>query len=133
EAPTVSGEEVVAAYKNAIQYCLDKADPTGQGGTRSVSYALYPMDKEGAPELIVKYGTCEADYRINIYTYRSGELYTLAEELGGGHTSFAFDRKAHQLVLASGHMGVGNMAWYDIDDDGKLRFLIDTGELAYSD
>lgn len=113
-------ENVIAAYKSV----LETTDFVN-------SYTLFDMDKDNVPELIFKYGTCEADFQIVIYTFRNGEAKMLGY-LGGSHTSFAYDYVADQLVLAQGHMGYGFMAWYDIDENGELRRLISTDTLDFS-
>lgn len=113
-------ETVIAAYKNV----LETTDFVN-------SYALFDMDKDSIPELIFKHGTSEADFQIAVYTFRNGEAKMLAD-LGGSHTSFAYDYVADQLVLAMGHMGYGFMAWYDIDENGELRHLISTDTLDFS-
>ena len=90
-------------------------------------YTLYDMNKDGTPELLVKTGTCEADFVIDVYSCRNGECITAGTGLPGGHTSFAFDYVADQIVLSGGHMGYFFMSWYDLDENGKVRHLIDTG------
>ncbi len=50
------------------------------------TYCIYDIDKNNVPELIIKHGTCEADYQYSFYTYENGNskyLYTTK----GSHTS----------------------------------------------
>lgn len=133
EAPASSRENVIAAYKKAIQEKIDaSASYNGNLESINVSYALYDMDYDGIPELLVHYGTCEADFQIAIYTYRNGALKLIADALPGSHTGFGFDYVANQIVLCQGHMGYGEMLWYDLDDNGDLRFLISTDGFEYA-
>ena len=37
------------------------------------SYFVYDFDKDGIPELVVKTGTCEADYALAVFSYRDGQ------------------------------------------------------------
>lgn len=128
----ISREEVIAAYQIALQDCIDKVSARTSDTYISMDYALYDMDYDSIKELIVKYGTCEADYMIAIYTYKNHKLVQIADELHGGHVSFGYDYVANQVVLCEGHMNIGNMTWYGIDHSGHLEFLIDTGEFEYS-
>ena len=125
-------ETVIESYKRVLRTRIEKVMNEG-AVTPLVSYALYDMDYDGTPELLVKYGSCEADFRIAIFKYQSDGMITLADDMGGSHTSFGYDYVANQVVLINGHMGGGNMTWYDIDENGQLRCLIDTGGFAYND
>ncbi|MBQ6372845.1 MAG: hypothetical protein IJJ22_06970, partial [Oscillospiraceae bacterium] len=44
----------------------EEADPDYLG---ECTYTLYDIDKDQVPELILKLGTCEADYHGEIYTF----------------------------------------------------------------
>lgn len=128
-----SRANVITAYKSALQGKINEvADESGSLNVIDVTYSLYDMDYDSIPELLVHYGTCEADYRIAIYTYRNNALKLVEDGLHGGHTSFGYDYVANQLVLCEGHMGYGNMYWYDLDANGELRFLIDTGGFEFA-
>ena len=85
-------------------------------GTVSIEYTLYDLDGDGSREFFLKYGTCEADYRINAYTYKHGYLEPIGN-FPGGHTSFQHDTSTGELVLAWGHMGSGEYDWYKIEDN----------------
>jgi hypothetical protein len=125
---------VIDCYRSALNEKIEAAKQIGAeyaGNNYTIEYTLYDMDQNGTPELLVKYGTCEADYRIAIYTYKDSSLVKIADEMGGSHTSFGYDYKANQLVLLQGHMGGGDMVWYDLDENGELRQLIDTGGFEY--
>lgn len=114
-------ERVIAEYKSALQ-----------ARDFVISYTLYDMDKDKIPELIIKYGTSEADFQIAIYSYKDGKLKEIANNIGGSHTSFAYDYVTDQFVLAMGHMGYGYMSWYDIDENFELRSLTQTDVFGYS-
>lgn len=124
---------VINAYISAIQDKIAVAKQQGSGsGNFSVTYSLYDMDRDDVPELLLQYGTCEADFRIVIYTVRDNALKLISDDVGGGHTGFAYDYKANQLVLAQGHMGSGIMTWYDLDENGNLRYLIDSDAFQFA-
>ena len=88
------------------------------------SYYLYDIDKDDVPELIVKYGTCEADYDAIVYAYNenTGDAEAI-DEMVLGHTSLLTYPEANGVVLQWGHMGVQYV---------QLAKLVD-GELEYED
>lgn len=124
-------EEIIGAYQLAIENCMDEVYSTHDGSYVYVEYTLYDMDYDSVKELVVKYGTCEADFQTAVYTYRDHMLVQIADGIAGSHVGFAYDYVANQLVLANGHMGYGSMSWYDLDETGNLRFLIST-DFTYS-
>lgn len=83
-------------------------------------YWLYDVDKDGVPELIVEYGSCEADYHGNFFTYADGEV-RLISEIGMGHSSFYADPGENGILSYYGHMGYGECARVKIVD-GELQY-----------
>ena len=73
-------------------------------GALSSGYVLYDIDKDGVPELLVRFGDCEAAYHTKIYTFRDGEM-VLAGDLPTGHTSFYTWPGENAIALNWGHMG----------------------------
>lgn len=80
-------------------------------------YKLYDVDKDGIPELIISYGTCEADYHDEVYTYDNGLkdvglIYT-------GHSGIYSDPDKNGMLIMMAHSG-----YQCIDEvtlvDGKL-------------
>ena len=89
-------------------------------GLVSICYGFRDLDANGIPELIFQRGTCEADYAINVFTLDSeGEIKDLGF-VGGGHTSFAYEKDTGDLVLSWGHMGAGSFAYMKMED-GVLK------------
>ena len=83
-------------------------------------YTLYDIDKDGVPELIVKIGTCEADYRGEIYTFSNGRAQFVCDDLGLGHSGLYTDPGRNGLILMGGHMGY---AWAE-------RLCLENGSLV---
>lgn len=77
----------------------------------TVSYCLYDMDSDNIPELIVKTGTCEADFTTSIYTVSNNDAILIGQNLMGFHTGFNFDETTNQVALISGHMDFGEIHW----------------------
>lgn len=80
-----------------------------------IEYTLYDMDGDGEREFFLRYGTCEADFRINVYTYKQGYLENLGQ-LSGSHTMLNYDTITGEFVIAWGHMGIGGYQWYELKD-----------------
>ena len=73
-------------------------------GEVSGTYVLYDIDKDGVPEMMVRYGMGEAGYHTTFYGYRDGAV----EELGDiptGHTSLYTWPGENGIAYNWGHMG----------------------------
>lgn len=84
----------------------------------SESYSLYDVDKDGIPELFVKFGDYEAAYHTRCYTFRDGETVLLGEFPSGHSGIYTYPGKNAFLVL-KGHMGQASLYEYRVED-GKL-------------
>ena len=72
-----------AAVRNIDRPDYDPNVYPGEIGNQSDEYVLYDVDKDGTPELFVRYGKCEAAYRTKVYTYREGTVAELGEFISG--------------------------------------------------
>lgn len=89
-------------------------------GTYNIYYK-YDIDKDGVDELLVEEGTCEADYRYQVYTVENGTSVHLGE-IPGGHSVFYADEaggKEAYVLLAMGHMGCESVTKISIKN-GKI-------------
>ena len=101
-----------AVYQSEIRRIFDETSEKNEGSA-SIEYALRDLDNDGIPELILKYGTCEADYQIHIYRYdEECELKDLGL-FGGGHTAFCYDENTGDFVILWGHMGASSIMYYE--------------------
>lgn len=112
-----STSETASGWKDAY---ISKVKECGSNGLSSssyydVEYLLYDMNSDGTPELILKYGTCEADYVIDFYTYKNSSITKVGSGFSGFHTSFYEDTDNKQLVTEWGQQGVGGISWYQFD------------------
>ena len=80
-------------------------DPEYVDISPELSYLVYDIDKDAIPKLLVKAGTCEADYHGALYTFRDGQAFQAGEELGLGHSSFYSDPGEDGIIIMWGHMG----------------------------
>ncbi len=72
------------------------------------TYCVYDIDKNGVKELLLKTGTCEADYMFQIYTIENGKSVYL-DEISGFHTAFYADENGgteNYIIQVQGHMAV---------------------------
>lgn len=108
-----------AVYQAEVKRVFDET-AAENNGMASIEYALRDLDVDGIPELILKYGTCEADFRIHIYRFdEECELQDLGV-FGGGHTSFCYDENTGDFVLLWGHMGSASIM-YNVWENGTLK------------
>ena len=81
-------------------------------------YYLADLNGDKSAELLVKHGTCEADFRTEIYTYKGGEAVKVATS-GAGHISYiAYPGKG--VVTVWGHMGFCSVGLLRIKN-GKIN------------
>lgn len=81
----------------------------------SEQFALYDVDKDGVPELLVKYGECEADYYGVCYTFRDGEMVE-AGEFGFSHSVLYTCPDRSAFLCHWGHMGYAELCEYAMED-----------------
>jgi hypothetical protein len=118
------------AYKERLLYL--SSEPLTSGELMfSVDYALADLDSNGVPELIVKTGTCEADYLVDVYTYEDEEVFTVGEDLPGDHSVFMTDKSTGDFVIGHGITGSGRAEKYSLKDYSLET--TDTTEFEYGD
>lgn len=83
--------DVLTAYQNYITKFKDSY------------YMLYDMDGNGVPELIIRNGTCEADYMFEFYSYNDGIIS--CGSVGAGHSELAIPNDEKGLLLCYQQMG----------------------------
>ena len=99
------------------------ADPANADADPELSYLIYDIDKDTIPELLVKTGTCEADYHGALYTFRDGRAFQVGEDLALGHSSFYSDPGENGIILMWGHMGYASAVRISITD-GYMEELL---------
>ena len=111
---------IIDAYRETIMEKVSVSKSMSGSEDYMMDYTLADLDADGIPELAVKYGTCEADFQVDVYAFRDGTLQEIGSGIPGGHATFAWDPAAGQFVMTGGHMGYGFMYWYALGEDGKL-------------
>lgn len=95
-------------------------------------YFKYDIDKDGVDELLVEEGTCEADYRYQVYTIENGASVYLGE-IPGGHSMLYADEaggKEEYILLVMGHMGYESVSKISIKNGKVVEEELSSGELG---
>lgn len=100
-------------------------EPGGEGAeVGSESYSLYDVDKDGVPELFVKFGTCEADFFARCYTlYRDSsgrDVVVMAAQFPFGHSTLYTCPDKNGFLRHAGHMGYAELYEYGPLADGEI-------------
>lgn len=85
EFSTTKADGWQSGYYNQVKSSKSKGG--GSSKLPALGYFLCDIDGNSIPELFIKFGTCEADYSIEIYTYESGAT-KLLKTTGAGHTEY---------------------------------------------
>jgi hypothetical protein len=133
-AATVQAKEPVEdGYTQILDELRDELpmyDPKGTNNTAQtpVGYVLYDIDKDGTPEMLVKRGSCEADYTLQIYGQTGSGFKLIQDGIDFGHTSLYTDPEGG-ILFYQAHMGQATLERATFDT-GKLRFekLFSEGE-----
>lgn len=131
-APEAETEQDIADIADADYslYEYEREDILQKYG-EDCEYAIEDIDEDGISELIVSYGTCDADWRNDVYTLDDGLLY-----LGTFYrpvTLFLADQEVTSdgqgIIAVSGHMGVENIDQIVKNGDELLVTTVENREL----
>lgn len=93
-------------------------------------YYLVDMDGDKKAELLVQYGTCEADVRTAVYKYKNGKAKRVARTFSG-HTAY-YAYPGHSGVIAYwAHMGNESISVTKLKN-GKLKSVGYGGRIVNS-
>lgn len=103
-----------AGYKQAYKEIIESERKKKASLTEDASYDelaecidcywLYDIDKDNVPELLIRYGTCEAEFHGKLYSYIDGEAKFI-DDLSMGHTGFYAVPDENGILSYWGHMG----------------------------
>ena len=107
-----SATDYKQAYKEIIKYEQERLasvspDDYDEYEDTIDCYWLYDIDKDNTPELLIRYGHCEAAFHGKLYTFIEGKLQ-LIDGIGMGHTSFYAVPDENGILSYWGHMGYGS-------------------------
>lgn len=93
-----------AAVRNIDRPDYDPNEYPGEIGTLSESYCLYDIDKDGAPEMMIRYGNSEAAYRTCVYGWVDHTVAKLGD-FYSGHSGLYTWPGENAVAFNWGHMG----------------------------
>ena len=117
ESKSVTSDMYVAIYGPIIDAAYNKY----YDGVQVMDYYFYDIDKDGVKELLVKNGTCEADYTYQAYTIQNNKSKYLGQ-ISGGHTVFYKDENGgtkKYIIQVQGHMMWESVSYVEINN-GKI-------------
>lgn len=82
-------------------------------------YYLTDINKDNKPELLVKFGTCEADARLRIYTYKNGKAKRV-KTIYCSHSGFYAYPVGNGVIMHQAHMGYETVSLITMVN-GKVR------------
>lgn len=116
---TISDSKLMNLYKEKLQSSIPENIVDTQ-----VSYALVDINKDNIPELIIKTGTCEADYRYYFYTYNENNSYydfdnyvVYAGFIDAGYSGLYKMNNDNYLVYVYAHMGAETISYLTLEND----------------
>lgn len=111
------------AYRNILtEY---EADPDTYGF--DLNYAILDMDGDATPELMLKHGTCEADYLLDLYQF-DGSNAMLIGSVSAGHSAFYRVDRNSGLYRRQWHMGTFADYLVTVTEGEVVEELIAEGE-----
>ena len=128
-----TSEEETPMWKTLYYRLLDRLreDLSADGSTTEytpIGYYLYDIDKDGIPEMIVKRGTCEADYNADIFVNDGYSAKPIEYGVGVGHTVFYSDPDENGILFNWGHMGSQEVWVEKVENDQVVE-----GESLFSE
>lgn len=87
-------------------------------------YALYDLDKDEIPEMIVKTGDSEANTKIKIYDIIDNVLEEVSIDGFGGHTNIVGAIDINSIILQYGQMDYEKVAVLHYNQDGSYTLEI---------
>lgn len=111
-------EDIKTAYLSLLAKYSDTTEEGGYG--YSSTYFLFDITGDGVPEVWIKSGSCEADYKLSVYTYDNGiSVIQEGEEGDAGHSGFY--EGENYILQVSGHMGYAT--WVKLTyQNGKIKY-----------
>lgn len=110
----ITRELIVSAYTVKLNELDRMVDRKYETDFALKEYFLFDITQDGVPELWVKYGSCEADYELHVFTYADGKTRELYSD-AAGHTGYA--QGTDYILAVLGHMGYFQLK--KISYDGK--------------
>ena len=138
KAISAAEEVAYSDYKSAYIDFLKVLDECGvdKYGCQVGAYYIYDIDKDGTPELLVEYGSCEAEYHVWVYTYADSKI-RCSDMIQAGHSCFYAYPSGNGILQGCAHMGAQSYDRIYLNKnelvseclyDGIVQYVDETGE-----
>ena len=118
------------AYHTIVENELPNSTMYSDVQEAPYQYFVYDIEKDGIPELFIRYGRGEADYSYSVFKYEDGTIRTLCDKELCGHSSFV-SIPGNGYILYFAHMGDYTIEKGEVVD-GELKIqTIDSGGEPY--
>lgn len=107
-------EDEAEAYEELYYNMLDK-----EMADEYTLHYITDIDNDGKAEFLLQIGTCEADYRLDVYQYKDGKAQAVGE-VGFGHSWICQYPDHNGLVIVWQHMGGEGISVLSLEN-GKLK------------
>lgn len=126
EVTDATVKSLLSAYKEQLSAFEGE---TINGFTSDTEYYVYDIDKDSIPELIIKHGTCEADYYYSVHTF-NGETAQNAGTIMGGHAALA-SCQSNGIFCHVAQMGYEFIFGYTLANHQLSKAELYSGEGTY--
>lgn len=101
-----TNQDVLVDWKDTYRNVLNEAMASFPNYQYLCNYSIYDIDKDGIPELLLKVGTCEADFEYQLFYYDASHTTAMCfQKTTGSHTSPCGLENEQAFLWVSGHMG----------------------------
>lgn len=92
-------------------------------------YYLTDIDKDGVPELLVNYGSCEADMELHVYTWKNHKVKCI-EKFHNNHSAYFAYPNGNGFIMYYSFMGYESISKITLKN-GKLHGATIGGRWLY--
>lgn len=122
ESTDTGTEDIYVAYLNQIEEAYEELSKITDELDYMPRFTLYDLDGNGVKELIIKTGTCEADYVCELYTYEDEIIYL--GSINGGHSALYLPDEGVGLYSLMAQMGSASLYRVTIENNTVVEEVI---------
>ena len=130
DAEKVTYSHYKSAYINFLKV-LDKCG-VDEYGCPGGSYFIYDIDKDSTPELIVRYGDCEAIFHAFVFTYTDNKVKCI-DEISTGHSELYAYPSGNGILQYWAHMGGEEFRLFSLNDNKLITKVLYSGSTIHED
>jgi len=130
DAEKVTYSDYKSAYINFLKV-LDKCG-VDEYGCPGGSYFIYDIDKDSTPELIVRYGDCEAFFHAFVFTYTDNKVKCI-DKISTGHSEFYAYPSGNGILQYWAHMGGEEFRLFSLNNNMLITKALYSGSTIHED